>query len=151
MTSGYYRFALVKKDRFEIGPAAGIGYLSFTPRIQATGTITLPGSAPQTANLDEQASKGSITGDIGAYVDAWVSRNAVVRGDYLYIKITPGSTTASISDFRAAFDLYPWTNVGFGAQYKYNKFSFSADVLKSSLGGHLTYSGLQVYLSLLFK
>jgi hypothetical protein len=151
ITSGYYRFALIKKDRFELGPAIGVGYLSFTPRIQATGTYIPPGGVAQTANLDVQATKGSITGDIGVYFDAWMSRNVALRGDYLYIKISPGSTTASITDYRLALDVYPWANVGFGAQYKYNKYSFSADVLKSALGGHLTYSGAQVYLSFLFK
>jgi len=151
ITSGYYRFALFKNDRFELGPALGVGYLSFTPRIQASGSYTPPGGVTQTANLDVQATKGSITGDIGVYFDAWVSRNVAVRGDYLYIKISPGSTTASITDYRLALDVYPWASVGFGAQYKYNKYNFSADVLKSSLGGHLTYSGAQVYLSFLFK
>src|SRR5262245_27959202 len=40
---GYYRFALVRNERFEIGPTVGIGYLWLTAGIRATGTVTGPG------------------------------------------------------------------------------------------------------------
>ena len=40
---GYYRFAIVRNDRFEIGPTLGVGYLWLNARIQATGTVSGPG------------------------------------------------------------------------------------------------------------
>ena len=150
ITSGYYRFSLVRNDRFEIGPAIGVGYLTLTAGISAEGTLVVPGFAPQAVRLDESGSYGHITGDIGAFVNVWASRNAVVRGDFLYIVVKPGETRASVTDSRVAFDYYPWTHVGLGAQYKYNKYSYDQGIRTASLGGNLTYKGAQVYLSFLF-
>jgi len=151
ITSGYYRYALFRNDRFEAGPALGIGYLKFSAGVKATGTITLPGSGTQTASLDESGSTGSITGDIGAYFAAWPGKRVALRGDFLYIKISPGHTTSSVTDGRVALDVYPWTNVGFGVQYKYNKYSYQAAINEAGLGGRLTYRGAQVYVSFLLK
>jgi hypothetical protein len=150
VTAFYYRYALVKHDRFEIGPAVGIGYLKFKAGITATGTVVVSGSASQSVTLDESGSKGTITGDLGAYFNVWAHRNVAVRGDFLYMKVKPGQSVAAITDSRIAVDVYPWTRVGFGAQYKYNKYSYDLDIRKAGLGGHVTYSGGQVYLSFLF-
>jgi hypothetical protein len=146
MTSGYYRFALVQKERFEIGPAVGVGYLTLTAGIKASGNLTLPGSPTQVAQLDESGSYGHITGDVGAYVNAWASTRAVVRGDFLYVAAFGGTVT----DSRLSLDYYVTTHVGLGVQYKYNKFSYDKDVQKASLGGDLTYKGAQVFVSFLF-
>jgi hypothetical protein len=151
LTSGYYRYALFRNDRFEAGPAIGIGYLKISAGIKATGTITLPDSGTQTASLDESGSTGSITGDVGAYFNAWPNKHVAVRGDFLYIKVTLGQTTSSVTDGRLALDVYPWTQVGFGVQYKYNKYRSEKKVREAGLGGQLTYSGVQIYLSFLFK
>jgi hypothetical protein len=146
MTSGYYRFALVQKERFEIGPAVGVGYLTLKAGIKASGAVTLPGSGTQVANLDESGSYGTITGDVGGYFNAWASKRAVVRGDLLYIKAFGGTVT----DGRLSLDYYLTTHVGLGVQYKYNKFSYTTDAGKASLGGDLTYKGFQVFASFLF-
>jgi hypothetical protein len=61
MWSGYYRFAAIRKDRFEAGPAIGIGYLKLMAGISATGTVTLPGQPANTAQLNESGSYGSPT------------------------------------------------------------------------------------------
>jgi hypothetical protein len=57
---GYYRFALFRNDRFEVGPTVGVGYLWLNAGIQATGTI-----AGASRTLDESAATGSITGAVG--------------------------------------------------------------------------------------
>ena len=54
---GYYRFAAYRNDRFEIGPAIGIGYLWLNAGIRATGTI-----GGLSRSLDQSVSTGSITG-----------------------------------------------------------------------------------------
>lgn len=150
MWSGYYRFALIRKDRFEVGPAVGVGYLKLTAGIKATGTVTLPGQPATTAQLNESGSYGTITGDVGGYVIAWPHKIVSVRGDFLYIIVKPGEAEASVTDGRLALDVYPWKHVGFGAQYKYNKFYYKRDIKESGLGGDLTYQGAQLYLSFLF-
>lgn len=68
---GYYRFAIVRNDRFEIGPSTGIGYLWLDARIRATGTVTGPGGGTVSRTLDQGASTSSITGAIGGYASAW--------------------------------------------------------------------------------
>ena len=42
LLGGYYRFAIVRNDRFEIGPSVGVGYLWLNARIRATGTVSWP-------------------------------------------------------------------------------------------------------------
>lgn len=142
---GYYRFALYRNDRFEIGPTVGVGYLWLDARIQATATVN-----GQSRTLDEGRSMGSVTGAVGGYANAWLARKLVARADYLYIKVSPESFDASVTDWRLAADYYFTRNVGVGAQYKYNRYSYDRGVLKSELGGEITYQGGQVFLSLLF-
>jgi hypothetical protein len=146
---GYYRFAIFRNDRFEIGPTVGVGYLWLDARIQATGTLTGPGGG-QTRTLDEGRSMGSITGAVGGYTNAWLAKRLVARADYLYIKVSPENSKASVTDWRVAADYYFNRTVGVGAQYKYNQYSYDRGVLKSELGGELTFQGAQVFLTLLF-
>ena len=143
--SGYYRFALVRNERFEIGPTLGIGYLWLSARVQATGTIT---GASRT--LDERATTGSITGAVGGYASAWLTKRLVTRADFLYIKVSPGDTEASVTDWRLGADYYFLKNAGVGVQYKYNQYSYDRGILVSQLGGDVTYKGFQVFLSFLF-
>jgi len=147
--AGYYRFAVFRNDRFEIGPAVGVGYLWLKAGIQATGTITTPGGS-ESRTLDESASTGSITGALGGYATAWPAKKLALRGDFLYIKATPGDTKATVTDWRLAADYYFFKNAGLGAQYKYYKYSYDRGILASRLGGDLTFKGLQVFLSFLF-
>ena len=145
LLGGYYRFALVRNDRFEIGPAVGIGYIWLNARVQATGTIS-----GVSRTLDESASTGSVTGAVGAYANGWLTKRLVARADFLYVKVSPGDTDASVTDWRIGADYYFFRNAGLGVQYKYNKYRYDRGVLVSELGGEVTYKGFQVFLSFLF-
>jgi hypothetical protein len=142
---GYYRFALFRNDRFEIGPTVGIGYIWLDARVEATGTV-----GGQSRTLDESASTGSVTGAVGAYANAWLTKRLVTRADFLYIKVSPGDSEASLSDWRLGADYYFFENAGLGVQYKYNRYSYDRGVLVSELGGEVTYKGFQVFVSFLF-
>jgi predicted porin len=142
---GYYRFALVRSERFEIGPTVGIGYIWLSARVRATGTV---GGVSRT--LDKIASTGSITGAVGGYANAWLTKRLVTRADFLYIKVSPGDSNASVTDWRLGADYYFFKNAGLGVQYKYNQYSYDRGVLDSKLGGDVTYKGFQVFLSFLF-
>ena len=117
--STYYRLAIVKRDRFEFGPAAGLGYLTLKAGIKAQGSLASPGGQVQTVNLDESGNIGTITGDLGAYVDIWLSKRIVLSGDFLYIMVSPDEKEASVTDSRIAVDFYPWRHVGLGVQSKF--------------------------------
>jgi hypothetical protein len=147
---GYYRFAIYRNDRFEIGPTLGVGYLWVTAGIEATGTIPGPGGNPVTRDLDVSATKGSITGAVGGYVTAWPAKRLVLRSDFLYIKVKPERSEASVTDWRVGGDFYFIRNVGLGVQYKYNKYRYDRDILSSDLGGEITLDGFQAFLSFLF-
>jgi hypothetical protein len=149
IVGGYYRFAAYRNDRFEIGPTIGVGYLKVSARIQAAGTVSGPGGS-QSRTLDESASSGSMTGAIGGYTYGWLTKRFVARGDFLYIKVSPGNKTASVTDWRLGADYYFFRNAGLGVQYKYNKYSEAFSALSSNLGGALVYKGFQVFLSFLF-
>jgi hypothetical protein len=142
---GYYRFAAVRNDRFEIGPAVGVGYLSLKAGIQATGTI-----GSQSRSIDRSASTGSVTGALGGYVRAWPAKRLVFEGDFLYIKVSPGDTDASVTDWRIGADYYFHHNVGVGAQYKYDKYTYDRGILSSQLGGEITYQGFQIFATFRF-
>ena len=119
------------------------------PASSATGTVTGPGGT-ENRTLDERASTGSVTGAVGGYATAWLTKRLVTRADYLYIKVTPGNEEASIHDWRMGADYYFFRNAGLGVQYKYNKYTYDRGVLVSDLGGPVTYKGFQVFLSFLF-
>ncbi len=142
---GYYRFAIVRNERFEIGPAVGIGYLSLTARIRATGTV---GAGSRT--LDRSASTGSITGAVGGYASGWLTERLLVTGDLLYIKVKPGNSEASVTDWRLGADYYFLRNAGLGVQYKYDRYRYDRGILVAELGGRVTYKGVQVFASFLF-
>jgi hypothetical protein len=142
---GYYRFAIVRNDRIEIGPSVGVGYLWLDARIQATG-----GVGGQSRSRDVAASASSITGAVGGYASAWLTRRLVVHGDFLYIKVTPENDEASITDWRLAADYYFSRHVGAGVQYKYNQYSQDRGFLVAKLGGDITFEGFQVFATFLF-
>jgi len=148
--STYYRFAIVKRDRFEFGPAAGLGYLKLTAAIGATGTFTKPDGQVSSVNYNDSGSLGVPTGDLGAFFNAWLAKRVVLRGDFLYIMVKPGDWDASVTDGRLGVDFYPWRHVGIGAQYKYNKYSYDRILTQAGLGGSVAYQGFQVYASFLF-
>ena len=146
---GYYRFAVFRNDRFEIGPTVGVGYLWLNATIKATGTVSGPGGS-ESRTLDEGTSTGSITGALGGYAEAWPAKRFVLRGDFLYIKVKPSGSEASVTDWRLAADWYFSRNAGLGVQYKYNKYTYDRGILVSQLGGELTFDGGQVFLTFRF-
>ena len=146
---GYYRFALVRNDRFEIGPALGIGYLWLKAGIEATGTVGGPGGGGS-RDLDIDASMGSITGAVGGYVSGWVTKRLVLQGDFLYIKVTLDGNPASVTDWRTAAYYYFFDSAGLGVQYKYNRYEQDRAILESELGGEIQFDGIQVFLSFRF-
>ena len=146
---GYYRFAVFRNERFEIGPTVGFGYLWLKAGIRATGTVTGPGGS-ESRTLDESASTGSITGAVGGYANGWLTKRLVTHADFLYIKVAPGNTDASVTDWRLGANYYFFRNAGLGVQYKYNKYTYDRGILVSKLGGEITFQGFQVFLSFLF-
>lgn len=146
---GYYRFALFRNDRFEIGPTIGVGYLWLSARIKATGTISGAGGT-QSRSLDESASTGSITGAVGGYAQAWPAKRLSLYADFLYIKVKPENSEASVTDWRAGANYYFTPHLGVGAEYKYYTYSYDRGILVSELGGKVTYQGFQVFASFLF-
>jgi hypothetical protein len=145
--SGVYRFAAYKNDRFEIGPALGLGYLSIEAGISGQGSITTPSSGTTTRPFDVSNSLGQPTGDLGAYFYWWPARRLLARGDLRYIIVKPGDSEASITDGRAALIYHIGRHVGLGLQYTYSKFRYDRETLSRDLGGVLRYSGGQVVLS----
>jgi len=142
---GYYRFALVRNDRFEIGPTIGIGHLTMGAGIKATGTV-----GSQSVSLDQSTSTGSVTGAVGGYATATPMNKLALHADYLYVKVTPGTETATVTDWRLAADYYVTRGVGLGAQYKYNRYSLDRGLLSTSLGGQITFQGVQAFLTFRF-
>jgi hypothetical protein len=147
---GYYRFAVYRNERFEIGPTVGVGYLWLDASIRATGTVTGPGGGTESKTLDHSTSTGSITGALGGYANAWLTKRLITRADFLYIKVKPGDTEASDTDWRLGVDYYFFKSAGLGVQYKYNKYTYDRGILSSKLGGDITFKGFQVFLSFLF-
>ena len=146
---GYYRFAVYRNNRFEIGPTIGVGYLWLNARIEATGTVSGPGGS-QSRTLDESASTGAMTGALGGYTNGWITKRLAARADFLYIKVSPESKTESVTDWRIGADYYFFRNAGLGVQYKYNKYRKTLNASSTELGGEVVYKGVQVFLSFLF-
>ena len=147
---GYYRFAIVRNDRFEIGPAVGIGYLWLNAEIRATGTITGPGGESVSRTVARSGSTGSVTGAVGGYTTAWATRRLALHGDFLYIKASLGESEVSVTDWRVGADYYFLRNAGLGAQYKFNRYTLDREIFSSKLGGQIQYEGFQAFLSFLF-
>lgn len=57
--------------------------------------------------------------------------------------------SASVTDWRLASRYYFHRNVGFGLQYKFNRYSQDRAAFSSELGGEVTYQGFQAFLSFL--
>jgi hypothetical protein len=143
--SGAYRFAAYRNDRFEIGPALGIGYLWMKAGIETTASV---GGASRTSN--QEASTNSATGNLGAYVYAWPGRRFLLRGDFRYILVKPGNSEASIVEGRAGLLWHPVPKVAIGLQYVYTKFRYDRGLLETSLGGSVRFSGGQLVAGYVF-
>ncbi|HET7293509.1 MAG TPA: hypothetical protein VFM88_13875 [Vicinamibacteria bacterium] len=141
---GAYRFAAYRNDRFEIGPSLGFGYLWITAGLRAEGT------GQSGVSLDREATTGSVTGDLGGYLQVWAAKRLLVRGDMRYIFVKPERAEASVTEGRVGATYYPWPKVGFGAQYTYTKFRYDRDIVSSELSGSYRYSGPQLLVSFAF-
>ena len=108
-----------------------------------------PGGS-QSRSLDERASTGSVTGAVGGFVQAWPAKRLTVYADYLYIKVSPDDSEASVTDWRAGANFYFGRHFGLGAEYKYYQYRYDRGILASQLGGEVTYEGVQLFASFLF-
>jgi hypothetical protein len=140
--SGAYRFAAYRSDQFEIGPSIGIGHLSLDASISAVG-----GAGPA---FEGSASKGQVTGDIGAYLYWWPVRRLLVRGEGRYIIVQPGNSEAAIAEGRGAVMYHPWRQVGAGVQYAYTQFRYDRGILDTTIGGTIRYRGFQFLVAAAF-
>jgi hypothetical protein len=82
---------------------------------------------------------------VGAYANAWLTKRLVTRADFPYIKVSPGDSEASVSDWRIGADYCFFENAGLGVQYQDNRYSYGRGVLVSELGGEVTCKGFQFF------
>jgi hypothetical protein len=150
LLSASFRFAIVRRERFQIGLASGLGYLKLDAYLKAEGTLKGPTGQIERVSLDGGGSLAAPTGGLGGFVEVWVAKRIVVRGDYVYIGIKPANWEASVTDWRIAADMYPLRHLGFGVQFRSNEFRYLRSEETRTLGGTLKYDGVQVYASLLF-
>lgn len=148
--SGAYRFALLKKPRFELGPSVGFGYVWLTAGITATTSTSGPGGTTIVRTVERDANENTPIGDVGGFANWWIARRLYVRTDLRYILIKPDNDEAATTQGRASLTWYPWRHLGFGGQYTYDKFRYTRSVLSTDLGGDYRYSGFQVLASAAF-
>jgi hypothetical protein len=147
--SGAYRFAAYKNEKFEIGPAIGLGHIWITAGLTGQAGIA-GGEGEEVRDISTEGTVSSITGDIGGYLYWWPGRRFLVRGDFRYIGIGLDEADAAITEGRASLIWYPWSQVGIGAQYAYTKLRYDRDLGVTELGGVLQYDGLQILVSVAF-
>lgn len=87
---------------------------------------------------------------MGGYTQGWVTKRPLAQGDFLYIKVNPGNTTASVADWRIGANYYFFRNAGLGVQYKYDRYRYDRGLLATDLGGQITYKGAQVFATFRF-
>ncbi len=87
---------------------------------------------------------------MGGYAAGWLTKHLVAHGDFLYMKVKPGDSEASVTDWRLGANYYFLEHAGLGVQYKYDRHRYDRGILVSQLGGQITYKGIQVFLSFLF-
>ena len=132
--SGVYRFAAYKNDRFEIGPALGLGYLSIEAGIGGQGSARplRRERCPAVRRLEEPR---PADGRSGGYLYWWPPRRLLVRGDFRYIIVKPENSEASITDGRGALIFHVTRHVGLGLQYTYRSSATTARSCSTDLGG----------------
>lgn len=147
--SGVYRFALYKNERFEIGPAVGLGHIWITATI--SGEAGIAGEEEELVReVATEAKASSLTGDVGGYFYWWPGRRFLARGDLRYMAVGLDNADAEVAEGRASLTWYPWSQVGIGAQYSYTKLRYDRDRLITELGGTIQYDGLQILVSVTF-
>ena len=145
--SAAYRWSVYKNDKFEIGPALGLGYIwidaSLSGRVRV-GDFDLGGV--QTV----RGSASSITGDVGGFFYWWPGRRWMARGDFRYIAVGLDDADAAIAEGRASLTWYPWSRFGIGLQYAYTSVEYKRGVTITELGGKIQYDGIQILGSIAF-
>ena len=147
--SGVYRFALIKNEKLELGPALGVGYVNITSGLRGELGVGI-GDETASVPFDTEAEVGSITGDIGGYLYWWPGERFLVRGDARYIAIGLEEADAAITEGKASLTWFPWRKVGFGVQYAYTKFLYERNRAFVGLGGTYQYDGLQFLVNVAF-
>ena len=147
--SGAYRWSVYKNEKFEIGPAIGIGYVWITARL--TGRVGLAGGEDEPVrDVSAEGKASSITGDIGGFFYWWPGKRWMARGDFRYIAAGLDDADAAITEGRASLTWYPWRQFGVGIQYVYVKLDYQRDLRVTELGGSLQYDGVQILASVAF-
>jgi hypothetical protein len=144
--SGVYRFALVKNEKVEIGPAIGLGYVWITAGMRGQAGVGM-GDDEAIRDIEVEQTASSITGDLGGYLYWWPGRRWLVRGDARYIVASFEDSEGAVTEARASLTWYPWRQVGFGLQYTYTKFRYDRDLLVTDLSGLYQYDGVQFLVS----
>ena len=147
--SGVYRFALVKNDKFEVGPALGLGYVWVSAGLRGQAGVGIGGDE-LVQDIEVQSTVGSITGDLGGYLYWWPGERWLVRSDARYIFASFEESEASVTEARVSLTWYAWRQVGFGAQYTYTRFRYDRGLLVTSLSGEYKYDGLQFLVNFAF-
>ena len=82
-----YRFALMAKERSQVGLALGVGPYFLETGIDATGSIS---SGDQSQSGSRSVSKSIVgpTGSLGVYGRSWAGERWYLEGDLRYIKVT---------------------------------------------------------------
>jgi hypothetical protein len=147
--SGVYRFALIKNEKLELGPALGVGYVKIRSGLRGDLGVSI-GDETASVPFDTEAEVGSITGDIGGYLYWWPGERFLVRSDGRYIAVGLEEADAAITEARASLTWFPWRKVGFGVQYAYTKFRYERNKAFVGLGGTYQYDGLQLLVNVAF-
>ena len=150
LLGGYYRFAIVRNDRFEIGPSVGIGYLWLNARIRATGTVTGPGGS-SSRRPGRERELGSITGAVGGYASGW-AHEATRRVRGLPLHQGESGRLGGLGHRLAAGCglLHLPKRRRSGCSTSTTSTAYDRGILMTELGGEITFKGLQVFLSFRF-
>ena len=101
--------------------------------------------------LDESASTGSVTGAVGGYASAWLTKRLVARGGLPLHQGVAGRLggVGHRLAARGGLLLLPQRGPGRSVQVQHSTATTAAS-WSSQLGGEITYKGFQVFLSFLF-
>ena len=143
--TGYYRFAVLRNDRFEIGPTVGVGYLWMDATLRATPLEGEGGGDGVTASIGHDHRGRRRVLQCLAAPARGAARRPVVRLRQAGERRRRPSPTAGSGSTGI-----PGGRVGFGAQYKYYKYRYERGLLSTELGGSLKLQGGQAYVSFLF-
>lgn len=145
----YYQFAFVQGAKGEFGGGIGVSYLQQKASVEGTAVLGRGGHtnifyASRSNTLDAPV---PVIGLFGTYQ---FTPKFFLRGDLYYLKVNVSDVDGEYTDARLVFDYYPWTNIGFGLGWYYDKYDVSST--KSDFNGSFTYdfNGPMAYVSFRF-